>query len=150
MLHQEIKDEIKRATLAKDTVRLTVLRSLVAAFTNELVAKRRKPQELLTDEEALAVTARAARQRKDSIEQFRAGGREDLAKAEEAELAIIETYLPKMMERDELEKIVRQKIEGTSGIDKSKTGMLVGMLMKELKGKADGAMVKEIVEEILK
>jgi len=149
MLHQKIKEEIKSATLARDEVRLTVLRGLVAAFVNELVSKKRKPQDWLTDEEAMLVITRASRQRKDSMEQFRAGDREDLVKAEEAELAIIETYLPRMMDRGELENIVRQKIESMPEIDKSKMGMLIGILVKELKGKADGNMVKEVVEKFL-
>ncbi|MBI2097361.1 MAG: GatB/YqeY domain-containing protein [Candidatus Vogelbacteria bacterium] len=93
MLHEQIKNEIKQAMLAKDTVKLTVVRGLVAAFTNELVAKRRKPDEILTDEEALVVIRRAAKQHQDSIKQFRAGGRNDLVATETAELEIIKTYL---------------------------------------------------------
>ena len=90
MLHEQIKNEIKQAMMAKDQLKLSVVRGISAAFTNELVAKKRKPDEVLSDEDALAVITRQAKQRKDSIEQFRAGGREDLASKEEAELKIIE------------------------------------------------------------
>ena len=88
-LHTQIQDEIKHAMKARDEVRLTVLRSLVTAFTNELVAKKRKPDEELSDEDTLVVISRAAKQRKDSIEQFQKGGRDDLAEREIKELSII-------------------------------------------------------------
>ncbi len=132
--------------LAKDLVLLETLRSMVAGFTNELVAKGRKPNEMLTDAEAIAVITRLAKQRKDSIEQFKIGKREDLVKIEEGQLAILETYLPKLMEKSEVEKIAKSK-KGELGIsDGTKKGMLMQALMKDLKGKADGTVVKEVVD----
>src|SRR3989338_8449850 len=107
MLHEQIKNQIKEAMMAKDSIRLETLRAMLAGFTNELVAKGRKPNETLSDEEAISVIIRLAKQRKDSIEQFKKGNREDLVKIEEAQLAILETYLPKMMDRDEVEKLVK-------------------------------------------
>ena len=77
---------------------------MVAGFTNELVTKNRKPNEMLDNEGALAVITRLSKQRKDSIEQFKKGNREDLVKEEEAQLVILETYLPKLMEKSEVEK----------------------------------------------
>ena len=100
----------------------------------------------MSDEEAIAVITKLSKQRKDSIEQFKKGGREDLVKEEEAELAILETYLPKMMEKDEVEKIARLKKEELSITDAGKKGMLMSALMKDLKGKADGMLVKEVVD----
>jgi len=147
-LHDDIKAEIQNAMRAKDALRLSVLRGLSAAFTNELVATRRKPQETLTDEEALAVISRAARQRKDSIEQFEKGGRNDLAEKEKAELALIETYLPAQMSRDEILAAARAKKEALGITDKADTGKLMGALMAELKGRADGALVKEAVSSL--
>lgn len=149
MLHEEIKGEIKKAMLAKDELRLTVMRGLVAAFMNEVVAFKRMPQELLTDEEALAVIKRLVKQRKDSIEQFTKGGRADLAASEEAEMKILETYLPKTMSRDEIRPIAEAKIKELGVADKSKVGLLLGALMKDLKGKADGGDVKAVVDELL-
>lgn len=148
MLHQQIKDEIKKAMMAKEALRLETMRGLSAAFTNELVATKRTPQEMLTDEEALKVIKRAANQRKDSIEQFEKGGRPELAEKEKAELAIIETFLPQMMSKDEIRKIAEAKKTELGATDKSKMGMFMGTLMKELKGRADGNDVKEIVESL--
>lgn len=134
--------------LAKDALRLSVVRSLVAACTNELVAKSRKPQGELSDEEVLSVIRRAVKQRKDSIEQFTKGKRADLANAESAELAILEKYLPQMMTQDEIKKVALAKRAELGITDKSKLGQFVGTLMKELKGKADGALVKAVVENL--
>ena len=94
MLHEQIKNGIKEAMMAKDSVRLETYRGMLASFTNELVSKNRKPNEMLADEEALVVITRLSKQRKDSIEQFRKGNREDLVKEEQSQLAILETYLP--------------------------------------------------------
>ena len=148
-LHQTIQNQIKEAMLARDTVRLNTLRGLLAAFTNDLVAKRRKPNEELSDEDAIEVIRKGVKQRKDSIEQFRKGGREDLAKAEEAEMKILETYLPQLMSRDEIKKVVMAKKAEMGVTDKSKMGMFMGAVMKELKGRADGGDVKAVIEESL-
>jgi uncharacterized protein len=148
MLHEKIKNKIKEAMLAKDLVLLETLRSMVAGFTNELVAKSRKPNEMLSDEEAIAVITRLSKQRKDSIEQYKKGNRQDLVNEEEAQLAILETYLPKLMEKGEIEKIAKGKIEELGINDATKKGMLMQALMKDLKGKADGAVVKEVVDSL--
>lgn len=148
MLHDKFKLEVQESLKARDALRTTVIRGLLAAFTNELVATKRKPDATLADEEVLAVIRRAVKQRKDSIEQFRAGNREDLAKNEEAELKILETYLPAMMPRDEIEKIARQRATELGVVDKTKANMLMGNLMKELKGKADGTEVRAVVDSL--
>jgi len=149
MIHEQIKNEIKEAMKAKDELKLRVVRSLVAAFTSEVMTKKRKPDEFLSDEEALAVITRAGKQRKDSIEQFLAGGRKDLADGEEAELAIIETYLPTLMSRDEIKPLAEAKKAELNISDKTKAGLLMSAIMKDLKGKADGADVKAVVDELL-
>lgn len=147
-IHETIKAGIKEALKAKDEVRLRTLRSLVTAMTNEVVAKKRKPDEFLTDEEALAVLKRASNQRKDSIEQFEKGGRADLIEPEKDELAVIEAFLPAQMSEEEITKVVQAKIAELSA-DKSKAGMLTGAVMKELKGQADGALVKKVIDSLL-
>ena len=86
MLHEQIKGNIKEAMLAKDALRLKALRAMVAAFTNELMAKNKKPNEFLSDEEVLAVITRLAKQRKDSIEQYTNAGRPELAEEEMKEM----------------------------------------------------------------
>lgn len=148
MLHDAVKNKIKEAMLNKNEVLLRTLRGMLAAFTNELVAKGKKPNDTLGDDEALAVIARLAKQRKDSIEQFKKGGREDLVKEESAELAILETYLPKLMDKSEVEKLAKSKKEELGITDPNKKGMLMSALMKDLKGRADGAVVKEAVDSL--
>lgn len=133
---------------SKDPVRVGVLRGLSAAFTNELVAKKKMPNESLSDEDSQTVIMRAIKQRKDSIDQFKKGGREDLVAAETAELRVIEEYAPKLMSPDEVAKIAAAKKAELGVTDKSKMGQLMGTLMKELKGKADGADVKAAVEAL--
>ena len=110
-LHNDIKNQIKEALKEKNEVRLLVVRGLSATFTNELVAKGRKPDGELEDEEALAVIRRSVKQHKDSIDQFKKGGREDLVKSEEAELKILEVYLPAQMGEEDVAKIVKNKIK---------------------------------------
>jgi uncharacterized protein YqeY len=148
MLHEQIKNSIKEAMMAKDAVRLETMRGVSAAFMNELVAKGRKPNEMLSDEEALAVIARLAKQRKDSIEQFKKGNREDLVAIEESQLAVLEAYLPKLMEKDEVEAFVKNKKETLGITDATKKGSLMLEVMKELKGKADGSLVKQVVDSM--
>lgn len=147
-LHQQIKSQIKEAMLARDTVRLEVLRGMVTAFTNDLVSKGKTPQEFLTDEEVVVVITRLAKQRKDSIEQFTKGGREDLVAEERAQLAVLEKYLPKLMDRAEVETIAKTKQTELGISDPTKKGMLMSALMKDLKGKADGMIVKEVVDSL--
>lgn len=148
MLHENIKSGIKEAMIAKDALRLAAFRAMSAAFTNELVGKGRKPQEMLTDAEAIAVITKMSKQRKDSIDQFKKGGREDLVKEEEAELAILETYLPKLMDKSEVIKIATAKKAELGITDGTKKGMLMSALMKDLKGKADGMVVKVVVDSL--
>lgn len=146
-LHTDIKAQMIEAMKAKDTLRLNVIRGLLAAFTNEAVSKKRKPDEELSDDEAMSVISRAVKQRKDSIEQFEKGGRTDLAEVEIAELKILETYLPAQMSREEVFAYVQEKAK--AGFDKEKAGQFMGMIMKELKGKADGAIVKEAIDNLV-
>lgn len=148
-IQEDIKQKIKEAMLAKDSVRLEVMRGLSSAFTNELVSKGKKPTDALSDEEALLVITRTAKQRKDSISQFETAGRMDLVEEDTAQLRILEEFLPKLMSEEEIEVFAKQKIEETGGVDKSKMGMFVGTVMKDLKGKADGAVVKSVIEKLL-
>ena len=134
--------------MAKDSVRLETYRNMLSSFTNELVSKGKKPNEVLTDEEAIAVITRLSKQRKDSIEQFKKGGREDLVAKEQAELSILETYLPKLMDAEEVKKIAEAKKAELGITDPGKKGMLMSALMKDLKGKADGGVVKEAVDAL--
>src|SRR5882724_7039367 len=139
-LHANIKGQIKEAMIAKDAVRLSVLRGLSAAFTNDLISKKKKSDEELSDEEILDIIRRQVKQRKDSIEQFKKGGRADLVESEASELAILETYLPAQMSKDEVVNFVKTKLAEIGDTDPAKKNQFMGMVMKDLKGKADGTI----------
>jgi uncharacterized protein len=149
-LQETIKSQIVEAMKAKDAVRLGVVRGLSAQLTNELVALKRTPQDTLSDEEVLNVIRRAVKQRKDSIEQFTNGGRPELAEPEKEELAILETYRPAQMPREEVMALAKAKMAELGVTDKSGAGKFMGALMRDLKGKADGDVVKSVVDELLK
>jgi len=148
-MHDRIQKEIPDALRAKDQVRLTTLRGTLAAFTNEAVAKGKTPQDKLTDDEAIAVIRRLVKQRKDSIEQFEKGQRQDLADNEKLEMKVLEEFLPAQMSEEKIREIVLKKKEELNPT-KEKLGIFMGAVMKDLRaGQADGAMVKRIVEELL-
>ena len=147
-LHPEIKSSLKEAMKAKEEVRLRVIRHILTACTNELVASGKTPQDQLTDEEVLAVIKRLAKQRKESITQYEAANWPELAVPEKEELIILETYLPQMMSQEEIRPIAEAKKAELGIDDKAKMGILVGAVMKELAGKADGGDVKEVVESL--
>ncbi len=146
-MQEQIKAAIKPAMIAKDTVRLGTLRMLLAAFTNELVTQGHPPTDPLSDADCMKVIKRLAKQRKDSIEQFVSGGREDLAEDEKAELAIIEELLPAQMTEEEIETRVKAKL-AESPLDPTKKGQFVGTMMKELGDTADGAVVKAVIDRL--
>lgn len=146
MLHEKIRDEVKEAMRAKDNMRLNVVRGLLSSFVNELVAQKKKPQEILPDIDALKVIKRLVNQRKDSIEQFTSGGRQDLVEIEKQELALLQKYLPESMSKDEIKKVAEKKQKELGFTDKANMGKLMGAVMKELGGNADGGDVKEVVE----
>lgn len=145
-LQTDIKDQMKDAMKAKDQVRLSVLRGILSSFTNELVAQKKTPQEELADTDALAVIKRLAKQRKDSIEQFQAADRQDLADSEKQELAVLETFLPALMTQDQIRPIAEAKKAELGVTDKTGAGKLVGAVMSALQGQADGTDVKAVVD----
>lgn len=133
---------------ARDQVRVDTLRGALSAFTNELVAKGKKPTEEIADNDAVTVLKRLAKQRQDSIEQYTKGGRPELAAKESSELDILKVYLPQMASREEIEKVARAKKEELGVTDASGAGKLTGVVMKEFAGKADGNDVKEVVQSL--
>ena len=137
------------AMKAKDDLRRDTLRGALAAFTNELVAKGRKPTEELADNDAVTVLKRLGKQRKEAAEVYTIGGRAELAEKELSELKIIEAYLPQTASREEIEKVARAKKEALGVTDASGIGKLTGAVMKEFAGRADGNEVKEVVQKIL-
>lgn len=147
MLTAQIKADMMAAMKARDQVKLDTLRGALTAFTNELVAKGRKPTEELPDDEALSVLKRLGKQRKDSIDQFTKGNRPELAAKEAEELKVIEAYLPQMVSREEIEKVARAKMAEMQ-VDRAGMGKLMGAVMKEFAGRADGTDVKEVVSSL--
>ena len=148
MTQNELKEQLKDAMRAKDATRLSVIRGIMTAVTNELVAKSKGPDGTLSDDEMLSVITRAAKQRKDSIQQFEEGGRPELAEQEKAELAILQTMLPAQMSQAEIEAAAKAKAAEMGVADKSGANQLMGALMKDLKGKADGNDVKAVVDSM--
>lgn len=130
---------------ARDALRVETLRGAMSAFTNELVAKGRKPIDELTDIETIIVLKRLAKQRKEAAEAFAGAGRTELAEKEANELKIIEAYLPATASREDIERAAKAKKEEMGITDTSGIGKLTGAVMKEFAGTADGNDVKEIV-----
>lgn len=153
-MQEQIKAELKKAMMEKNAERLSVIRMISAAFTNEMVSEARissgKPSdEPLTDEEALKVLKREAKKRKDSIDQYTNAGRPELAEDEMKELTIIEEFLPAQMTREEIMKRVSEKL-AAEPIDPTKKGQFIGVMLKELGNTADGGIVKEVIDELVK
>jgi len=147
-LHTSLRETLKEAMKAKDAVRLTTVRNIMTACTNELVATGKTPQHELSDEAVLSVIKRLAKQRKESITQYEAANRPELAEPEKAELTVLEAYLPTLMSQEQIRPIAEAKKAELGIDDKSKMGQLVGAVMKELAGQADGGDVKVVVESL--
>ena len=149
MLHQTIESDLKTALKLGEKEKASVLRFLISAIKNFQIEKRMQDKQYLSDEDIVLVLKRQVKQRKDSISQYEKGGRKELAEKEKAELAILESYLPEQMSEDEVRKIVETKMAELGISDKSGFGRLMGAVMKEFQGKAEGSLVKKIVEEKL-
>ena len=146
-MQEKIKAELKPAMMAKDTVRVGTIRMILAAFTNELVTQGHPPTDPLSDEDCMKVIRRLAKQRKDSIDQYIAGGRPELADDEKLELAVIEEFLPAQMSEADIEAKVKAKL-AEAPLDPTKKGQFVGQMMKELGSTADGATVKAVIDRL--
>ncbi len=149
MISERIRADMIAAMKAKDALRVSTLRGVLAAFTNELVAKGMKPTEQISDDLALSVLKRLVKQRAEAQQQYTAGNRPELAEKEEKERAMLDPYLPEGASTEEIERVARAKKEELGIEDQSGLGSLVGAVMKEMRGTADGAAVKEVVRKIL-
>ena len=146
-LKDRIGEDIKSAMKAKDKIRLETVRSIKKVILEKEVALRPKGQDSLTEEQEIEVLSQQAKQRRDSIEQYRNGGREDLAEKEAQELAIIETYLPKQLSDEEINSILDEIITSVGATTAKDLGKVMGVAMKQLKGKADGKKIQALVKE---
>jgi uncharacterized protein YqeY len=148
-LTQTIREKMKDAMRAKDTMATDTLRGLMATCTNELITLKRKPTDVLTDAETMTVIKRLIKQRKDAAEQFRTGGRADLADKEDTERALLEVFLPTQASAEEIEAVVKAKIAELGVADKAGAGKLIGAIIKHFGGNADGGLIKTAVEKAL-
>ena len=148
MTKQQLQEELKQAMLARDTDKTSVLRMIISAIGYYEINKGGAGYEA-TEEDVLNVLQSQAKQRKDSIEQFTAGNRPELAEKEQKEFDMIATYLPAQMGEDEIRTLVKEAIASSGATSAQDMGKVMGALMPKTKGKADGGLVSKIVREEL-
>jgi Uncharacterized conserved protein, COG1610 len=144
-LKEQIDADYKAAMKARDDLKVSVLRLLRSAIHNAEIDKQRA----LTDDEILGVIQSEVRKRRESIEAFQQGGRQDLVEREQAELAILESYLPKALTHEELEALVRETIREVGALSVRDMGKVMSALMPKVRGRADGREVSNLVRQIL-
>lgn len=147
-LHETISSDLKAAMKSGDRLRLETLRTLRAALLEKQI-ERRGSEAGMSAEDEIGVLITAAKRRKESIEQFANGGRQDLVDQESKELAIIQEYLPAQMGRDQIADVIRAVITETGARSAADFGKVMPAAMKQLKGKADGKVVQDLVKELL-
>ncbi len=146
-LQETIDQDIKSAMLAKDSARLRGLRAIKAAL---LVAKTEKgASDVLTDEAEIKVLQKLVKQRKESADIYQSQNREDLYQIELEEMQVIEKYLPQQMSRDDVAAHIKDAIAKTGAVNMKDMGKVMGVVNKELAGKADGKTISELVKELL-
>lgn len=145
-LKPKLQDDLKQALRSGDKAKLSTLRMLLAAVKNTEIARHPTP---LTDADILGVIAKEMRQRQESIEAFKKGNRADLIAQEETELAILSTYLPRQMTRDEIIAEACRVIAELGAKGPADKGKVMPKLIAQLKGKADGREINAVVTELL-
>jgi uncharacterized protein YqeY len=141
-----VSSDMKDAMRARDSARLTTLRAVRAAFLN---AMKSDGSESITDEAAVAILRKQAKQRLDSMEAFEKAERDDLYQIEKAELAVIETYLPSLADADQTRSWVEAAIAATGASSPKEMGRVMGAVMKEHRAEVDGNIVRKIATELL-
>ena len=144
-LKEKIKNNLKDAMKSGNNITRGVLRLLSSDIKNEEIKQKKE----LADDDILKIIKRNIKNRKESIEQYRTGGRKDLAEQEEKELEILEKYMPEQISENEIRKIVIGAIKKTGTADASDFGKVMGVAMKEIGGNVDGSVVSGIVKEEL-
>ena len=144
-LKQKLVDDLKQALRSGDKVKCSVIRLVMAAIKNGEIAR----QTALDESDIFGVIAKEVKQRHESIEAFKQGDRQDLVTQEEAELAILQKYLPRQMTRDEVIAVARQVIDEVGAHGLSDKGKVMPKLIAQLKGRADGREINAIVTELL-
>ena len=144
-LKDRIREDLKKAMKGRDEVAVRTLRMVIAAIRNFEVEKIKEA----TDEDVIAVLQKEAKKRKEAIEQYKAANREDLASAEEAELRVIEKYLPEQMGEEEIKELAKEIIKQVGATTVKDLGKVMKEIMPRVKGRADGKLVNKIVRELL-
>jgi uncharacterized protein len=145
-LMERISEEIKTAMKAKDKIRLETVRSIKKVLLEKEVSLRAQGQTTLNESQEIDVLAQLAKQRRESIEQYRQAGRNDLADQEAQELTIIEEYLPGQLSDEEIGAIVDEIIAKTGATSAKDMGKVMGPAMQQLRGRADGQKVQAVVK----
>lgn len=145
MLINKLQDDLKQAQLNRDQVKVSTLRLLLSELKNAEIAK----QTTLSDEDVVSIIQREVKRRKEAILGFKSGGREDQASREQAEEAILQSYLPAQMPIEELTKIIERAINELGAKDISGMGKVMGKVMEEVKGQSDGGTVSALVKDRL-
>lgn len=145
-LKDKLNNDLKQALKSGDTTKRNVIRLVLAAVNNAEIAKQAK----LTDGDILGVFQKEVRQRQESITAFKQGNRPDLVAIEEAEMAVLQTYLPQQASRDEILAAAKRIIEETGARGPADRGKVMPKLIAEFKGKADGRDINAVVSELLK
>ena len=143
---EKLNSEIKTAMKARDSKRLSTLRGIMAAAKNSAIDDKRKE---VTADDILKAITKGIKQRLDSVEQYKAANRNDLVEVEEFEIEIYKEFQPKQMSEEEIVAIVKEAIAKIGASSKKDMGKVMGMLMPQTKGKADGKLVSRIVNEQL-
>ena len=144
-LKERLKEDMKEALKAKDKVKLSTIRMINSLIKNAEIEKRGE----LTDEEIVQLLMKYAKQRRESIEMYEKGGRQDLVEKEKAELTVVESYLPKQMTKEEIREIVKEAIEETGASSLKDIGKVMKVVMPKVRGRADGSLVNKIVRDLL-
>ncbi len=147
-LKEKISTDLVAAMKAGDTFKRDTLRMVDSMIHNAEIEKKKK-EKGLDDNEVIEVLSRAVKQRKDSVEQYEKGGRQDLADKEKKEIEIISVYLPEQLSEEKIREIIKEVITAAGASSKADTGKVMGQAMGKLKGQADGNVVKRIVDELL-
>ena len=148
MLKQTLQDELKQSMLARDELRTSVLRLLLSAINYYEIQKGGAGYEA-SEDDVLSVIQKEIKQRNDSIEQYRNGGRQELADKEVKEKEILVGYLPEQMTEPQIKELVQSAISQTGASSIQDMGKIMGFLSPKIKGKADGSVVSKLVRESL-
>ncbi|RLL48040.1 GatB/YqeY domain-containing protein [Oceanobacillus piezotolerans] len=146
-LLETLNQDMKQAMKNKDKETLSVIRMIKASIQNESI---KLGKDTLTEDEELTILSREVKQRKDSLQEFKSAGRDDLVIKVENELSVVKRYMPEQLSEEELIKIVQETIQELNASSKKEMGKVMSAVMPKVKGKADGTQIKDVVLQQLK